>query len=239
MKELNVLGVNISKLTQKETLTLINEAVRDREKKFIATANPEIIVYANKDEQYMDVLQKADLITPDGIGVVKGVRILGEHIPERVAGFDLFMDILKVANENKYSIYMLGAKDTTLNKAVGVINEKYPNVQLAGSHHGFFGDDDQSIIDTIKHEQPDFIFIALGFPRQEKWIAKNIHHFNKGVFMGLGGSFDVLSGEIQRAPKFWRRLNLEWLYRLVSQPTRWKRMLSLPKFILKLIKTRF
>ncbi|WP_096437105.1 WecB/TagA/CpsF family glycosyltransferase [Alteribacter populi] len=239
MKELNVLGVNISKLTQKETLTLINEAVRDREKKFIATANPEIIVYANKDEQYMDVLQKTDLITPDGIGVVKGVRILGEHIPERVAGFDLFMDILKVANENKYSIYMLGAKDTTLNKAVGVINEKYPNVQLAGSHHGFFDDDDQSIIETIKHEQPDFIFVALGFPRQEKWIAKNIHHFKKGVFMGLGGSFDVLSGEVQRAPKFWRRLNLEWFYRLVSQPARWKRMLSLPKFILKLIKTRF
>ncbi|UCZ52712.1 WecB/TagA/CpsF family glycosyltransferase [Bacillus shivajii] len=235
MESINILGLKISKLTQQQTVMKILSSVQRKKRMFVVTANPEIVMCAHEEEDYYRILQTADIITPDGIGVVKGARILGERIPERVAGYDLFLKLLKEANEKELSIYLLGAKEIVLAKSVDVIKKDFPNVNIVGHHHGYFNLHDETIVNEIKDKNPDFVFVALGFPRQEEWISRHISNFEKGVFIGLGGSFDVIAGETLRAPDIWIKLNVEWLYRLIKQPSRWRRMLSLPHFIIKVL----
>jgi N-acetylglucosaminyldiphosphoundecaprenol N-acetyl-beta-D-mannosaminyltransferase len=138
----------------------------------------------------------------------------------------------------KLKIYLLGGREETNQKAVSNISRQFPNIQIVGSHHGFFDWDKNRIPDEIEASSPDLILVALGFPRQEKWIASNIAQFSKGLYMGVGGSIDVLAGEVQRAPEFWQKMNLEWFYRLVSQPSRWRRMLAIPQFLIEIFKIK-
>ncbi|MDQ0254510.1 N-acetylglucosaminyldiphosphoundecaprenol N-acetyl-beta-D-mannosaminyltransferase [Evansella vedderi] len=234
MDKVNILGVEVSAMTHDQTINTLIDAVDNDKKKFVVTANPEIILHAYENRDYFQELSKADIITADGIGVVKGAKLLGRSIPERVTGFDLFISLLRKADQKGNSIYLLGAKEAVLNKTVTYIEEQYPNIKIVGKHNGYFDWEDPSIAKEIAGKKPDFVFVALGFPRQEKWIGKYIEQFNKGVFIGIGGSFDVLAGEVKRAPEIWQRLNLEWLYRLMKQPSRWRRMLALPRFVFKL-----
>lgn len=207
--------------------------IEEVEKAFVVTANPEIALHAYENEEYRRIIQKATYVTADGIGIVKAAKWSNQHLPERVAGFDLFMGLLHEANLKGYRVYLLGARPEVFDKAKQKIKADYPNITLAGGHHGYFDLDDKKIGENVKASKPDLVFVALGFPRQEEWIAKEIGRMEQGVFIGIGGSFDVLAGEVKRAPKAWQKLNLEWLYRLLSQPTRITRMLALPKFVLK------
>src|SRR5690606_34229166 len=124
---------------------------------------------------------------------------------ERVTGYDMFVSLLEKGNEHRYSIYLLGAKEDVLHKAIERIEATYPNIHIAGFHHGFFDWNDTAIEEEIKAKKPDFVFVALGFPRQEKWIGERFASFEKGVFIGIGGSFDVLAGEVKRAPLLWQK----------------------------------
>jgi len=234
-RKVPVLGVEFTHITQEKMVETLIQHVKACRKAFVVTANPEIVLYAQENQEYKKMLDRADYITADGIGVVKAAQLLGDPLPERVAGYDLFIRLLEESNEQHFSVYLLGAREEVLAKTREKIKKDYLNVHIAGSHHGFFDWEDGTIENEIKDKKPDFVFVALGFPRQEQWIAKRIDHFDQSVFVGIGGSFDVLSGAAKRAPEVWQKMNLEWFYRISTQPSRWKRALALPKFALKVV----
>jgi N-acetylglucosaminyldiphosphoundecaprenol N-acetyl-beta-D-mannosaminyltransferase len=217
---------------------LYNQYLKEEKKAFIVTANPEIVMRARTDTDYLYTLSKADYIVPDGIGVVIASRLKKQPLIERVPGFELMEELLAVSNEHRLRVYIVGAKPEVLDRAIGNVKEKYPNLLLAGYHHGYFDDHDETIIQDIEEKQPDLILVALGFPRQEKWIKENMPRVQKGVFIGVGGSIDVLAGHVKRAPVIWQRIHLEWFYRLLQQPSRWRRMVVLPQFIIQVIKSK-
>ncbi len=234
----NILGIPFIHTTMDDFIKKIEARLHNQEKTFIVTANPEIVMRANEDAPFKNVLQRATYITADGIGIVKAAKQLGQPLPERVAGYDTMLRLLQIANDEKKRVYFFGAKEPTLKKMIKNIEETYPNLIIVGSHHGYYNPKDNRVIQEIQATEPDFVFVALGFPRQEKWIDANMPKCQKGIFMGVGGSFDVISGEVKRAPKVWRNLHLEWLYRLFSQPSRWRRMLAIPKFMMAVRKSK-
>lgn len=205
---------------------LLNE-----EKAFIVTANPEIVMEAHRDDQYMKTICSANYIVPDGIGIIFAAKRQNTPLQERIAGFDLMNDLLKFANEHRLSCFFLGATTLVNEKAVKQVQKQYPNIEIAGHHHGYFAQDDHTIVNLVKQVAPDLVFVALGYPKQEFWIREHLSSFKKGTFIGVGGSFDVLAGDVKRAPDIWIKLNLEWLYRLIKQPTRIWRFFGLVKFM--------
>lgn len=232
-QHVSILGVNFYKSTMDEMTKLLTNSMEEKRKAFVVTANPEIVMYAREDDEYKKLLDQASYIVPDGIGVVKAAQILGDPLPERVPGYDLMHQLLINANNNNKRLYMLGAQQEVIEKAVDTVKTDYPKIDLVGWHNGFFDWEDDTLSKQIKELEPDLILVALGVPRQERWIATHYDQFDKGVFIGVGGSFDVLAGTMQRAPEIWQKLNVEWLYRLMKQPSRWRRMLALPHFALK------
>ncbi|MFS0864975.1 WecB/TagA/CpsF family glycosyltransferase [Fredinandcohnia sp. 179-A 10B2 NHS] len=237
--KVDILGVEFINTTLLQLVNTLTTRLKNEEKTFIVTANPEIVMQSIQDEEYKKALDSANMVIADGIGVVIASKILQNPLPERVAGYDLMLKLLEVANNESYKVYLLGAEETVLAKTISNIEKQYENVQIVGSHHGFFDSNNIEISNQIKDLQPDLVFVALGVPRQEKWIYQNLKQMNKGIFIGVGGSFDVIAGNVKRAPEIWQKLNLEWFYRLVKQPSRWKRMLALPQFIIKVILKKF
>ncbi|QIZ10619.1 WecB/TagA/CpsF family glycosyltransferase [Priestia megaterium] len=235
----DILGIDFINKQFNEVVNILNEMIKSNRKAFIVTANPEIVMYAHEHPDYKKIIQSADMVVPDGYGIILASQILNTPIKERVAGYDLMIRLLELGNENKLKIYLLGGREETNQKAVANINSQFPHVQIVGSHHGFFDWENNPITAEIKASSPDLIFVALGFPKQEQWIARNLDQFPKGVCMGVGGSIDVLAGEVQRAPRFWQKMNLEWFYRLISQPSRWRRMLAIPRFLLEIFQLKF
>ena len=233
MKRVSILGVPFIHTTMKDFIHLLQERIIQKEKTFIVTANPEIVMKANEDDNYMEIVQKANFVTADGIGVVKAAKLLNDPLPERVTGFDMMQELLKAADQHHHRVYLLGAEEAVLQGAMAKIAEEFPGVEIVGGHHGFFDWEQNEIASDIKRLEPDLVFVALGLPRQEQWIAQHFSLFDKGIFIGVGGCFDVLAGKVERAPEFWQKANLEWFYRLMKQPTRLKRMLVLPHFVLK------
>ncbi|WP_243290534.1 WecB/TagA/CpsF family glycosyltransferase [Bacillus sp. FJAT-47783] len=210
----------------------INEFIKDmddvltfQQKKFVVTANPEIIVNTQKNEDYGKVIKEADFIIPDGIGVILASRILGHRLSERITGVDTMFRLLEKANQKNYSVYLLGATPLVVDKAVETIRSMYSNVTISGYHNGY-NFQDTKVTSAIRDLKPDIIFIALGAPLQEKWIAKHIGQFEKGLFMGVGGSFDVLSGTVKRAPYLMRACHLEWFYRLIIKKGKRKKVIK-------------
>ncbi|MCM3567394.1 WecB/TagA/CpsF family glycosyltransferase [Neobacillus mesonae] len=234
-----ILGIDFINKSFNDVVDILEQLISSNKKSFVVTANPEIAMYAHEHPDYKAIVEMSDIVVPDGIGIVMASKILKTPIQERVAGFDLTVRLLELANKQKWRIYLLGGKEETNKKAIANIASRYPQLQIAGSHHGFFDWEEGTVAEEIKASKPDIVFVALGFPRQEQWIAENLPHFSKGLFMGVGGSIDVLAGEVKRAPEFWRKMNLEWFYRLLKQPTRWKRMLALPRFLVQIVKVKF
>ncbi|MEH7075085.1 WecB/TagA/CpsF family glycosyltransferase [Neobacillus drentensis] len=214
------------------------ERISNQQKSFIVTANPEIVMYAHENQDYKKIIQSADMVVPDGYGIILASKILSTPILERVAGYDVMVRLLERGNEKQLKIYLLGGREETNQKAVANIRRNYPHLQIVGSHHGFFDWEKSTVTADIKASCPDMVFVALGFPKQEQWIAQQYDEFSKGLFMGVGGSIDVLAGEVQRAPQIWQKMNLEWFYRLISQPTRWRRMLAIPRFLIEIFQLK-
>lgn len=229
-KFVHILGVPFVHTNQKDFIATLEERIDKQEKTFVVTANPEIVMHSLKDQPYKKLLAKATYITADGIGIVKAAAIIGEPLPERVSGYDVMLDLLESANKTHARVFFLGASEAVLQDTVKKAKTDYPGIKVVGSQNGFFDWNDHQLPQQIQNMKPDIVFVALGFPRQEQWIGTHIDQFDKGVFIGIGGSFDVFSGSVKRAPEMWQKMNLEWFYRLVKQPSRWKRMLVLPKF---------
>ncbi|MEH7303844.1 WecB/TagA/CpsF family glycosyltransferase [Neobacillus drentensis] len=234
----SVLGIDFVNKCFDQVVEDLLSSIKNKRKAFIVTANPEIVMYAHEHPDYKNIIQSADMVVPDGYGIILASKILHTPIRERVAGYDLTVRLLELGNEKKWKIYVLGGREETNQKAVANIQSNFPQIQIAGRHHGFFDWEKSTVTAEIKAANPDIVLVALGFPRQEQWIAKNLDQFAGGLFMGVGGSIDVLAGEVERAPRIWQKMNLEWFYRLISQPSRWRRMLAIPRFLLQIFKLK-
>ncbi|MFD0681450.1 MULTISPECIES: WecB/TagA/CpsF family glycosyltransferase [unclassified Paenibacillus] len=234
----SIMGVPFSKLNLQQTIKKLTVQLDKQEGKLfqLITANPEIVMVAKQDELLRTIISQSGMITADGIGIVLAAKWQGEPLEERVTGFDIFTGLLKAGNEKGYSIYLLGADEETSRKASEVIAEQYPGVRVVGRQNGFFGKEEEAgVVASIGAAKPDILVVAMGAPYSEKWIYKYKKDLKAKVAFGIGGSLDVLAGKVKRAPVAWQKLNLEWLYRLLSQPSRLRRQLVLPRFALKIL----
>ncbi len=235
MNSIDILGVKINNMNMNETVNAVKDLLQLNRPSLIFTPNSEIIYMAKNNDDFKKILNSSDINTADGIGVVYAAKILNTPIPERVAGYDLSRELLKVMNENKLSLFLFGGKPGVADIAKENINSKYPDINICGTENGYFENSDK-IIEHINQKNPDFLFVCLGAPKQEKWIYENKDKLNCKVMMGIGGSLDVYANVAKRAPKIFIKLNIEWLYRLFKNPSRIGRMMSLPKFAFAVIK---
>ena len=211
--------INGPQMLQKQ----IGACLENQEKMFIVTANPEILMEAEREQRVADILEDRRVtIVPDGISVIKAMRSMGYEVQERITGVDLSTYLLQALDTMKGSLFLYGAKQEVLDALLQVLRNRYPHVCVLGAHNGYTGDYRQIFQEMIE-KKPDVALIALGVPRQELCIHEFYDQFEKGIFMGVGGSLDVLSGAKKRAPKLWIRCNLEWLYRILKEPKRIKR----------------
>lgn len=232
VKKVNILGVYFDAITMKEAVKRVIGFLNEEYLHTVFTCNPEIVMEAKNNESFLSIINKGDLVVADGIGVVIGSRILKHPLPERVAGYDLVQNVLNIIKDSDKKVYFFGAAPGVAKKAADNMIKKYPGLQIVGSHDGYFDEEEEKkILEEIRSLQPDLLLIGLGAPKQEKWIFTNKDQLNIKVAIGVGGSFDVMSGQIKRAPKLFIKLGLEWFYRLITQPTRFKRMMRLPIFL--------
>lgn len=218
---------------------MVKKNIVNNKKMFIVTANPETIMTAEKNENFKKaLLDEQTTIIPDGIGIVKGAKILGYNAEETIPGVELCTKLFEYCSELHKSIFLLGAKEEVVSKLVDTIKANYPGAKLCGYENGYI-QDKQACFDNIAKLKPDVVLVALGIPHQELLIYDNLNQFDKGIFVGVGGSFDVLSGSKKRAPKIFRKLHLEWLYRITTEPKRLKRFLTNNiKYIMKILREK-
>lgn len=229
----DILGISFSKLKLQETIDLIdNNIEKYRNGLFhIITVNPEIAIDIQEDPELKRISLEADLITPDGIGIVLASRLKRNPVPERVTGYDLLLESLKVGNSKGWSFYFLGSDEEVNRKTSEYVVKNYPNVKIAGRHHGYFNKEEEvKIVENIKDLEPDILIVALGSPLADKWIYKNKAQLKAKVVFGVGGSLDVITGKVKRTPDIWKRLNLEWLFRRINEPSRKERQKKLKIF---------
>ncbi|MCQ2362330.1 MAG: WecB/TagA/CpsF family glycosyltransferase [Acidaminococcaceae bacterium] len=233
----NILNVPVSSLSMQETVNFIQERLQKQEQTFAVTANAEIIMMAQNDSAYLELLKRTDIITPDGAGVVWAAKHLGSPVPERVAGYDLFHQLLQLAAKTQKKVYFFGGKPGIAEQAKAKALELYPGLKIAGCRNGYFQtEENETIINDINNSGAEMLFAALGAPKQEFWLDENKAKLHTNLLMGIGGSFDVLSGKTTRAPLWMQKAGLEWLYRLMKEPYRFRRMAStLPQFVLKIL----
>lgn len=241
MEKVKICGVDIDNVDMEETVEILEGYLRENRPRRIYTPNTEIAMIARDDDELKDIINKGDLIIPDGIGLIYGSRIRKKPLKERVTGFDVSVELLKLADKNSYRLYLLGGKEGVAKEAAENIKKDYPNLEIAGYHNGYFkgshvdiedSQEEKDIIEDIKSSKTDILFVGLGFPKQEMWINHHIEEMDIKIAIGNGGTMDILSGNMKRAPEIYQKLGLEWLYRLIKEPSRIKRQILLPKFIL-------
>ena len=237
IEPIKILGVPVHPMTMQEAVTALEERMQADMQTFVVTANAEIIMMCQEDAGYNQIIShEAELVLPDGAGAVWAGRHLGYNVPERVAGFDLYNKLLALSAKKGYRAYFFGGSPGIAEAAKAKSEELYPGVQIVGCHNGYFTDADvPAIIDAINKSGAEMLFVALGAPKQEKWILEHRNELKPRILMGIGGSFDVLAGKMERAPKWMQDASLEWAFRLYKQPSRFMRMMALPKFALKVI----
>jgi len=204
-----------------------------KEAGLIVTPNPEMIVASLKDIELRNVINNAYLSVADGVGLMIAGRILGKKFKQRIAGIDLMLELVKVAKDKRYKIFLFGGREGVAEEAAKVLD-----ADVVGTYQGY-SMNNQQVIDAIKKSKPDMLFVGLGSPKQEKWAAKHLKELGVPLVMCVGGSLDVIAGRVKRAPVLMRITGFEWLWRLITEPRRWKRMLVLPVFIISVIRSRF
>lgn len=224
---MDILGIKIDNLKLNEVLATVNFFLSDKKQHYITTPNPEIVVLAQKDPYFKNILNRSDLAIADGVGIVFAAKIIGKKIKERISGTDLTEIILK---KSVGKIFLFGAK----NGAAEIISSKYSNV--VG-----FSEDEKNVVEMINILKPTILLVALGAPKQEKWIYENLKNIpSVSVAIGVGGAFDFISGKVLRAPKLLRAIGLEWMWRLIIQPWRIKRIYSaVVKFMFLVLKSKY
>lgn len=235
---IKILGVEIDNITLEEAGQRTKELIEGSNKscEIIVAPNTEFIMKAQKDKEFYDILKKAKLATPDSIGVIIGGKLQKKLFKERIPGQAYFREIFRVAEKEGWTIYLLGGKGDIPFRAKRKLEEDFPKAKIVGVHEGFFEKDtEDDVIKEINELKPNVLFVAMGAPRQEKWIYKNKEKLKVDVAAGQGGTFDYEAGEIKRAPKFFQKLGIEWLWRLAKQPSRIGRMMVLPIYLIKIL----
>lgn len=234
-----VLGIPFNNVHFQEAAGLVLNYMDGNETKIVFTPNPEFIMCARKDKEFFEALNNSNLNVADGIGVVMASEILGQPLCERVAGCDLINALFDKMKSSGKTVYFFGSAKGVAAGARQKMEKKYKGLQVVGTHDGYFTPEEENIIiEEINELKPDLLLVGIGFPKQEKWIYKHKDELNAKVIMGIGGSLDVLNGNVKRAPAVFIKLNIEWLYRLIKQPSRFVRMLQLPLFLLIVMKTK-
>jgi N-acetylglucosaminyldiphosphoundecaprenol N-acetyl-beta-D-mannosaminyltransferase len=255
LERISILNIPIHNLTMPQAVAKVDEFVQTFQPHLVVTPNPEMIVASETDAELRGILSNAALALADGVGVVLAGKMMGTPFQARVPGIDLMQEVVKLAAEKQYGIYLLGASPAAVQTAAKNLKTRYPMLRVLGTMHGYFkegsgvkgqgarGDDvpetEEDVIADILDAQPDILFIGMGSPRQEKLAARYLQKLRVPVILCVGGSFDVISGYLKRAPRWMQVFGIEWLYRLFQQPSRWRRMLVLPVFLGKVLKARF
>ncbi len=232
-EKVNILGVGIDKMTVQGASDQILSWISDEngQTRAVYTPNSEIVMMAYRDHTLRDMLNRADMCTADGIGVVYASKIVKNPLGQRAAGYDIACALLQKLGGRGGSVYLFGAKPGVAEAAGREMAARYPGLQIAGCADGYFdGEKEQAIIADINYQRPDVLLVCLGAPKQERWIDQNRDKITAKVCMGLGGSLDVFAGTVKRAPVLFQKLGLEWLYRLCKEPRRIVRMMDLPRF---------
>lgn len=234
-----ILGVRVDALTYESLLAQVAAFIAEGTPHQICTANPEFVMEARRNPAFRRVLAGADLVMADGVGLLWAARLLGRPLPERVTGSDGVPMIAQRAAQRAWRVFLLGAAPGVARRAGEILAQRYPGLQVVGTYAGSPADAEApEIIACIRAARPHLLFVAYGAPRQDLWIAKHRDRLGVPVMMGVGGTLDFIAGVQKRAPTWVQRLNLEWLYRLITQPWRWRRQLDLPRFAWAVLKER-
>ncbi|WP_369793438.1 MULTISPECIES: WecB/TagA/CpsF family glycosyltransferase [Selenomonas] len=233
-EKIDILGVKVDSVTMAQAVAQVEGYMDERKNVLIATANAEMIMRATHDTELKDILNDAALVVPDGAGTVWAAHHLGYEMPERVAGFDLAQELMRIAPSKKQKVFFFGSAPGVAEKAKAKAEELYPGIEIVGTRDGYFKPEDEpAIIEEIKAAQPDLLLAALGVPKQEKWLNAHLKELGVPVAIGVGGTLDVMAGVMKRAPYWMQKAKLEWLFRGLLQPKRAGRLMALPKFVLK------
>jgi N-acetylglucosaminyldiphosphoundecaprenol N-acetyl-beta-D-mannosaminyltransferase len=230
---INILGVNFDNVTMDEAVKIGIGLFEEEGKHSVYTPNPEIVMAAYDNLELQKQLNEGSLVIPDGIGVVIGSRIIRKPLKERVAGYDFTRLLFNVLKDTEKRIFFYGSKPGVAELAAKKIRQEFIGIKIVGICDGY-EQNQEKIINSINEANPDLVLVGLGAPRQEAWISNNMEKVKGKVFIGVGGSFDGFSGTVKRSPDIFIKLNIEWLHRLVTQPSRIFRMLKLPQFIIKM-----
>lgn len=229
---IDVLGVGFDNLTMAEAVERGMELVRSPGAHYVVTPNPEIVEVCREDRSAQAAVNGADLVLADGVGVIKGAAMLGTPLKERTPGIEFAAHLMDRLAEEGRSLYLLGAKPGVAEQAGENLKKRYPDLLLCGTHDGYF-QTDGPVVDQIRAARADVVFVCLGAPKQERWMAQYGPETGAHLMVGLGGVLDVYAGHVKRAPEIWQKLGLEWCYRLLHQPSRLGRMAKLPLFLLE------
>ncbi len=234
-------GLQVSRLGMEDTVKYITRVIQSEERRpfQVITANPIMVMKALEEPEYMKIMREAELLVPDGTGVVWAAARTETPVAERVAGFDLLHEIMRAGEDYHWKVYLLGSTPEVIQATAERLHLQYPGIEISGFRDGYFkSDQDAEVIADIRKAAPDILFVARAADTQEPWIARYKEQLGVPLMMGVGGSFDVISGKSKRAPKLFQKLRAEWLYRLLKEPTRAGRMLALPKFVLKVVRDK-
>ena len=235
--KIDVMGVSFDDLTMDEAVGRGLELARGEGFGYVVTPNPELVMMARKDPDYAERLAGASLTLADGVGVIYAAKILGRPLKGRVPGVDFAGNLMAEMAQQGLKLFLLGAKPGVAEQAAENLKEKYPGLVICGTHDGYF-QEDEPVVEEIRASGADVLFVCLGAPKQENWMAQNGPRTGVHLAIGLGGSLDVFAGTVKRAPKGWQKLGLEWLYRLIKEPKRIGRMAKLPLFLFQAMGAR-
>lgn len=234
----DVLGVGFDNITMTEALDKALELMNEKRSAYTVTPNPEIVMACFETPELASAVENADMVLADGIGVIYGAKLLGTPLKQKIPGIDFASALFPIMAQRGMKLYLLGAKPGVAEEAGRRISLMFPGLNIVGTGDGYFTQS-EPVIEKINAAEPDLLLVCLGSPKQELWMAENASNLKVGLMAGLGGALDVYAGVVRRAPKAWQNLGLEWLYRLLKDPSRAGRMKSLPRFALAVAARRF
>lgn len=241
METVPLLGLPVSRVSMDDTLEMIDGFIARRSPpRHLVTADASMVVIARGDPELKAIIDGADLVTPDGAGILWASRLLGTPLTHKVSGVDLVGHLCRLSAERGWKVFFLGAAPGVADEAATNLRKRYPGAQIIGARDGFFSPEQEpDVVRQIQDAAPDVLLVAFGIPRQEKWIARHKAVLNVPVSIGIGGSFDVYSGRVKRAPLWMQRRGLEWLHRLLANPRKIRKVMTLPRFALLALRQRF
>jgi N-acetylglucosaminyldiphosphoundecaprenol N-acetyl-beta-D-mannosaminyltransferase len=237
MEWVQILDVPISRVNNQEAMAILASFVASGDPHLVVTADASAVVIAAGDSEYRAIVNRADLVTPDSVGILWAARRLGRPLPERVSGVDLAERLCELAGRHGWGVFFYGAAPGVAETAAAQLRERFPGMRIAGAAHGFLNEREQAALEEqIRQAKPEILLVAMGIPRQEKWLARRMEALRVPLSMGVGGSFDVFAGNVARAPTWMQRHGLEWLFRLSKNPKKISKVATLPRFVLMVLR---